>query len=366
MLFNHKHYVPCLRWKQGEYDAILRLSPKTKAQITPLIEVPEIGYDFETKTPTRTLDKHLELFVKRLMKKWGMNHCFVDISLVKSSERMADGRHPLKFVFDKLRVNKCRVIPVTGLDRDNDFGSVINNITSSDKHGLCIRLNIEEASKPKLKNSIDSLLSTNSLNADQCDLVLDLGAPNFEPVDGFAKLCVAIIKRLPLLQQWRSFTFCGTSFPKSMSGIKQGRTLLKRFEWLLYKRVVEILSADDIRLPAFGDYGISHPEVLSRDMRLLKPSATIRYTAQDSWLIAKGLNVRDNKYGQYRELCRSVLTSPYYLGKDFSFGDRYITDCTEGAAKTGSLTTWRMVGTNHHIEKVVVDISRFFGSEDNL
>jgi len=365
MKFDHQHYVPCLRWKQGEYQAIFRLLGNSKHFITPLIEVPETGYDFETKTSKHTIDKHLELFTKRVVKKWGTNPCIVDISLVKSSERLADGRYPLEFVFDELRENFCEAIPATGLDKDKIFGTMIKKITSIDKHGLCIRFNIEEASKPELRKSIEAILSINGLNADQCDLVLDLEAPNFEPIDGFAKLCVSIIKRLPQLHQWRTFTLCATSIPVSMSGMKQGQTLLNRSEWLLYKRIVEVLAAQNYRLPTFGDYCINHPEISAVDMRFVKPYAQIRYTAENSWLIVKGTNVRDNGFEQYRDLCRTITKSIYYLGKDFSFGDEYIADCAKGHANTGTLTTWRMVGTSHHIKKVVVDISRFFGSGGN-
>jgi hypothetical protein len=148
-----------------------------------------------------------------------------------------------------------------------------------------------------------------------------------------------------------------------MGGIKQGQTLLKRFEWLLYKCIVDILSAQDVRLPTFGDYGINHPEVPPLDMRLVRPSAKIRYTSKDSWLIVKGINVRENGYRQFRDLSRSVIKSTHFLGKDFSFGDKYIADCAGGGGGTGNLTTWQKVDTNHHIQKVVDDISRFFDSE---
>ena len=365
MGFNHKHYVPCLRWKQGEYQAILRLFDNTKAFITPLIEVPEIGYDFETQKANKTIDDHLEPFVKRVMKKWGTKPCFVDISLVNPNERLSGDRHPLKFIFDELRDNKCRAIPVTSLNRDKAFRTVIKRITSTDNHGLSIRLNIEEATKPELNKSIDTILRSNDLKANQCDLVLDLGAPNFEPVDSFAKLCVVIIKRIPKIDQWRSFIICGTSFPKSMGSIKRGTTIKHRFEWLLYKSIVKILSTDNVRLPTFGDYGINHPDVLPRDMRFVTPSATVRYTTQDSWLIVKGINVRKNGFEQYRDLCRNVISSSHYLGEDFSSGDKYIADCGKGQESTGNLTTWRWVGTNHHIEKVVDDIASFFESLGN-
>lgn len=69
MSFDHHRYVPCLRWKQGEYQAMLRLSEPAKDFITPLIEVPEIGFDFAKGRPSKTVDDHLEPFAKRVTKK---------------------------------------------------------------------------------------------------------------------------------------------------------------------------------------------------------------------------------------------------------------------------------------------------------
>ena len=147
-----------------------------------------------------------------------------------------------------------------------------------------------------------------------------------------------------------------------MAEIKRSPTIIPRYEWILYKRVVGSLRKAKVRLPTFGDYGISHPDLLSLDMRLVKPSATIRYTTDDDWFIVKGPNVRDNGYKQYREHCRTVMASASYMGPSFSEGDKYISECAAGSARTGNLTTWRKVGTNHHLEKVVRDVSSLFGS----
>lgn len=363
MSFNHRHYVPCIRWKQGEYQALHNLSNQTKKSITPLIEVPEIGFDFETRRPAKSIDEHLAPFAERVRKKWGTRSCFVDTRLIEPAKRMAHRQHPLTFIFDALRAEKCRAIPLTGLDRDDELQNAVREVIKKDKLGMCVRLDIEEAAKPNLTTLIGSLLKKVSLKMTECDLVVDLGAPNFEPLSGFTNLIVnQIVRNIPSLSRWRTFTLCGTSFVSTMAELKLGQNTLPRFEWQLFTRVAKSLGAAGFRLPTFGDYAISHPDVLSLDMRLVKPSATIRYTADESWFIVKGPNVRDNGYTQYRAHCLTVINSPYYLGPTFSYGDQYIEDCASGSAGTGNLTTWRTVGTNHHLEKVVVDISNWFGS----
>ena len=59
--------------------------------------------------------------------------------------------------------------------------------------------------------------------------------------------------------------------------------------------------------------------------------------------------------------CATVLDSGFFCGADFSAGDEYIEGCAAGTMSTGSLTTWRWVGTNHHIEKVARDVASLHG-----
>ena len=42
-------YVPSLRWRQAEYQALLRLDESIKDRIVPLITIPPIEFDFEAE-----------------------------------------------------------------------------------------------------------------------------------------------------------------------------------------------------------------------------------------------------------------------------------------------------------------------------
>jgi len=372
MNFDHSHYVPCLRWKQGEYKAVSQLPPSSKLMLMPLIEVPEFGrpehgWDHETASKTKTIDKHLALFVKRVYKKWVDSPCFLDLSLISPDQRMENGVHPLSFIFKELRgLLGCQAIPVTGLLRDEKYLQEIKAALAKDKNGVCLRITIEQAAKKTIKKEIDSLLLTLKTQSTDCDIILDLGAPtNFHPLDGFLMAVQGIVSKLPYLNDFRTFTLLGTSFPETMGSIKKEEEIIPRYEWRLYKRLINSFEKAGLRLPTFGDYAINHPKVIKQDPRILKPSATIRYTIDEGWYIVKGHFVRDEKFGkykQYRKLSKQILTSGYYCGPDFSWGDNYIQECATGKSKTGSLSTWRQVGTNHHIMKVVQDIASFYAS----
>ena len=362
MRFGHRHYIPCLRWKMGEYQAVYRLSDTKKRMFTPLIEVPEIGWDFEEGKEKKTIDEHLSDFVlKKIYKKWGNTFCFVDLKIIGLSVRMKDGIHPLKYMFDDLRKEGCSAIPVIGLDRDKTYQQEIKRILNKDNSGVCLRISIEEAAKNSFRKEINSLLSALDIQANNCDLIIDLGAPNFVPLDGFSIVIQQIVGKLPYLNDWRTFTLLGTSFPETMANIRKGGQAIPRYEWQLYVLLVANFQNAGLRVPTFGDYGISHPKVVIVDMRIAKPSATIRYTTNNDWFIVKGENVRDHGFKQYCNLSKQVLDSCYYCGRTFSWGDEYIYQCAN-SGKTGNLTMWRQVGTNHHIEKVTRDIASFYDS----
>jgi hypothetical protein len=332
-----------------------------KGLFTPLIEIPGIGYDFENKTRARTIDDHLAPFAKRVYEKWGRQPCFIDLNLIGSDERMVTGVHPVRFVFDKLRERMCPAIFVTGLERNNVYQQEIKNIATQDKSGICLRIKIEQAAKGTFKSELDSLLSRTKVEPELCDFIIDLGAPNFIPPEGFSKIIQAIVSKLPYLNDWRTFTILGTSFPESMGSIKKGGEIVPRYEWQLYKMLIANLRRESGRLPSFGDYAINNPKEVELDWRIVKPAATIRYTIEDGWYIIKGDSVRIYGFEQYHKLSQNILASHYYGGSTFSWGDDFIQRCANGG-NTSNLSMWRQVGTNHHIVKVTRDIASFYAS----
>jgi len=359
--FDHRHYVPCLRWKQGEYQGLLKLSERVKDSITPLIEVQERGWDFENQQDAKTLEKHIEKFATRIANKWESRPCFVDLIHILDEGNLKDGAHPAKRIFDELVQMNCDAIPVIRTNRSTAEQAVFRGIIKK-RHRACVRVSLEELAQKAFASQLSSLLLDVGIVASECDFIFDLGTPSFQPLEGFSKLVANLICKIPEWEDWQSVTLIGTSFPSTMAEVEYGLTFIPRQEWELYGLVVKKLRSLHRRLPAFGDYAINHPEVNQMDMRFVKPNATIRYTTDADWLIVKGKNVRDYKFEQFREHCNTVVSTSDFMGSEYSEADRYIAGCAAGSEKTGNLTTWRWVGTNHHLTKVVEDIANLFGS----
>lgn len=352
--FDHSRYVPCIRWKQGEYQALLRLSGPAKRAITPLIEVPEIGWDFESAQEAKTVNEHLSKVPGRLITKWGKRDFFLDCKLVET-EVMADGTHPVEWIYLRLKDLQRHVCHVVTLASNPRLLNAVRMLVKSAQSQVALRLNLSDFGDTNVESRIHALLTSFGVLPSDCHLILDLGAPRFEPFDGFSKMLAAVVPQIPSLNNWITFTLLGTSFPESMGSLNRGTHELPRHEWAIYKAVL----SHEIRLkrtPAFGDYCIAHPAVVTADMRVIKPAASIRYTIGDRWVVIKGSAFRDNP-GQVCTFSRNLVASPYFMGTTFSQADEHIAKCAQGSKGPGNLSTWRWIGTNHHIEKVASDLA---------
>lgn len=350
------NYVPVLKWRQGEYQALLRLKPDQKDAICPLLEITPPDFDFELNEPKHTIDAHLSEFAKRLEAKWGGRPAFLDVGLVDPGDRMIGGVHPLLWLMDETRLRSGSLIPVTGLEREDSHQNAVRISNQVDQRGVALRCGLEDASDGDFTSNVESLLEKIEVSLNDLDILIDLRSPNFEPIDGLVELLSSILLGSYIFDIARSITILATSFPASMAEVTPPIAFIRRREWELYKLLLASRPHGMRRL-GFGDYAIASPELFQGDMRLIKPSATVRYATDDGWVIAKGPNVRDNGFGQYKDRCQSIFESGRYLGPQFSVGSDYVDKCRLGKVSTGSLTTWRWVGTNHHIAKVLHDLS---------
>lgn len=363
-MFTTYHYVPILKWKMGEYSALAELSDEIKNNITPLIEIPPIPYDFIHEEPARSVDHHLNGVVSQIKDSIGIKKpIFLDMFFIEFEEKMDDGAHPLYFLAEQARQENIVLIPVTGFERNDSYQNEAKNMLEADEKGICIRIDKEYIGEEDLNSRIDRLLKFFGVDPNSTDIILDLKYISSEYERILEKATFMTLGSLPYLKDWRTVTVAGTSFPENLSDIP-ARSIepIRRSEWHIWKR---ILKTNIARKPSFGDYAIAHPEVNEIDPRFMRMSANIRYTTADEWKIYKGRNVRREGYGQFHNLSQQIIDSEEYSGNDFSSGDEYISQCAREEVSCGNATTWRKVGTNHHLTFVrnqIFDLSTQDGS----
>src|SRR5882724_5764414 len=133
-------YIPVLKGRNGEYGALATLPPDAKARLLPIIEIPPVPWDHARKSPTKTLDKHIQKVHLSVEKAWGTAQpVLIDMMWVEGDERMEDGSHPATHLFTATRRLGIPAIPVTGFVRDQEYQRAYREIIQRDGQGVCIR-----------------------------------------------------------------------------------------------------------------------------------------------------------------------------------------------------------------------------------
>lgn len=353
-------YMPILKWRQGEYQGLTRLHPSIKDRVVPLFEIPTEAWDFETESPAKTLDEHLAPFGQRLETKWEDRLCLIDSPYVDDDATLADGTHHIAFAIGSAIEVGANPIPVTGLRRSRAYQQAIQTIVQRHRTPVAIRLSPEDFSAD-LPTNLANLLELLATSRRNCHLVLDVRAGIADSPDTQALIWITLLSQLPDVAEWSGVTVAGTAFPAELSAAyfrPQGR--VTRGEWAAYQTLLT-RRGPQIRIPSFGDYGVSHPDTEAIDPRLIDPTAKIKYTTPNDWIVFVGQQVKRYGRGQYQGLALAVTQSSDYAGSTYSWGDEYIYECAHNGGSTGGTSTWPSVGTNHHVSLVVNQLASFHG-----
>lgn len=361
-MFDIKHYVPVLRWKAAEKEALEKLSKEQKGYITPVIEIimpqtPPSKKGEPAKTPEVMLAESIELLSSRLpklpieiKKYWGETSVFIDLSLVDVSLRV-DGLRQILSVGKSLGL--C-LIPVVKLNSSPDIKQAYITLAKENDKGLCLRLFRSNFNENSLSAEINSFLNSYKLDPQNIDLLVD-----FQITNGLCYKLSDLNQQIPYLSKWRTFTVVSGAFPKDLTNFSVDLHYIDRLDWDSW--INQIQSNRLIRKPTFGDYTIQHP-IYYEPTPGMNPSASIRYTLKNKWMIMRGEGLRNEKgkgFAQYPANAQLLSKHKDFFGVNFSYGDAYI----EGKGRdvntkeTGTPRTWLRAGINHHLVCVITQVS---------
>jgi hypothetical protein len=349
-------YLPILKSKLGEFTALSKLDNFTAKHICPVFEVTPLEWDQVERKKPRTLDEHLDSFCNKVIKKYPSNNSFIDTSLL--NHEGLDNTAKILYIFEKLAENNILPIPVVRIGSSVAFIQAINSITGNfGVDEISLRVNPNDVTSPDFEEKIETLFDLIHFEPEKCHLIFDLADSNFSSSDDIAESIIGVLEYFPFLSKWRSFTIAGTAFPSS-SKIKEGVSTFGRNEWKFYNLLVEKLSKEQFfRLINYGDYSIVNPGYFEFNPKIMKASANIRYTTNDTWIVAKGKALKKAiDYKQYKGLSKGIYNSGLFLGERFSQGDLHLAKCVRDEEGPGAPSTWNWVGHNHHFTKVILDL----------
>lgn len=361
-MFDSKHYVPILKWKPAERRALEALIDQEKRLISPLIQLvmpqaklPKTGevektWEGKLEEVSGYFKKKLPNTPQEILKSWGKTPAFIDFSLIYTDSLRLEGLNKILTIGDSLGLF---LIPVVNLSSDIELIKATALLVKKYSNGLCLRLvPADFIDFANLSQKIQNFLTTCSLSEKDVDLLIDLK----EEDNKYLKL-IDLSQKNPNLSKWRTFTFASGAFPIDLTNCTLGENYIPRSDWNNW--VGQRNSKKLQRYPSFADYTILHP-IHKESVRFFSPSASIRYTLKEHWLVMRGQKGKTVQYlANAQLLSQDQKFNGVFRGADFSFGDAYIVEKGKDlkTKKTGNATNWLTAGINCHLTCTVSQIA---------
>lgn len=366
-------YVPILKAKKGEFDALAHLSEKAIEQIVPWFDVPRLDENTRRKSEERSelpIEEFLNKTAANIAKIWAGKSIFMDFPRWATNAQTENGEHVIPYFRNRLEllgVVTNPAIEYTAWD-DPVYVNAISGIRIENGQNFCVRLNmdvdtLEDMTDPDyFVERLSSIVEKTNIDVSQTYLLVDFGDVSSQSSSSneiINKTTLAI----SLVQQcgFSKIILAGSSLPAAINlAVKSQNStgLVLRKEMDAWRRLI---SKNQFLNITFSDYGVRNPNASDESIPIPNANGKIRYTIDEQYFIARGnaLNI-GHKYKQFNYLARNIIASGYYLGPNFSWGDERISYYSSAAAKgSGSQTTWIAIDTNHHIETVVMEILEF-------
>ncbi|UZH06363.1 beta family protein [Heyndrickxia coagulans] len=323
-------YVPILKCKQGEKDALYTLRDSVKDQVVPLLEItPDVG--------GKGNFNGVEDF-------WKDRPFFLDVSPEYRQELSDEEYYKL--------IEKCtkqQTIPVIKLA---DSEKKITKLISEYPKGVALRLYIHEILDDDFELIYDEFSA--KLDLPNTDLIIDAQHVESSKINEASFLIKGALNLIEGIGEYRNVIFSSNSFPETLQVDKHELSVIPRIETNLFEKVKPHFSKKKVNL-IYSDYAINHWSFFEF-IPGMQPSFNIRYTTEDFYVVYKGDTVKKGglKIEKVKEGCIILVTSPYFKGQGYSWGDKEIHEKATGeTTRPGSLTTWRAIGTNHHVTFIV-------------
>lgn len=357
MELSSSSYVPSLRIRRAELQALQQMPRDLLRRIHPIFTLPPLEYDFETRKNVEDINSHVNYKIKQILKYWEGDSCWVDVHKDCLNYKLDQNRPIITELISSLSsdnslISTKRFVPVVSLDAIDEVKQEVFDLASrKDNRGFALRVRFENMISSNSVMTVKNFLDSTSIEANLIDFILDLGAPsNYLPIEIFAKSAIMFVNQICDCFDFRNVIIISTAIPRTFRKEIEALTLYPRYEWKFFK---ELISAKCNWMPVYGDYTIVHPEWNANiELDRINPSARIVYARETEWVMRVGTSFAANP-SQMHALCKEIVRSGYFDGEAYSEGCKYILGCANYIEKPSSLNCWKRVGINQHMTVVL-------------
>ncbi|KLU67837.1 hypothetical protein DEAC_c02440 [Desulfosporosinus acididurans] len=343
-----KCYVPILKWKKGEQEALRHLEPVKKQLITPIIEV------VDPVDPRKIVDD--------------LDYCFQYPIFLDTFNVEQYDISLLKQITDEFTSRGRNSYPILYFDNLSDNFSII----SSCANRIAIRIPVPECvDGPTYQEIIKEIKRVKLKNqSTYIDLILDLGVIDTSTASIYLHATISLLEDYLINEDFYDrIIIAVTSFPEDLQSVpKSGSEEYSRIDFSLFVKLISLNNLKNIReRMIYSDYGVTKFSDSDIDFSKLRYGILpkVRYTTDKTYWVLKGEKdiVTRVMIKSYVDLAKEISLSPKYYGETFSFGDLDIKERAFGLNKKGpgGNKDWVTISANHHIVVLIQQLSTLLG-----
>ncbi|RWP31940.1 MAG: hypothetical protein EOR03_21670 [Mesorhizobium sp.] len=325
-------YMPVVRTKAGEADALGNLSPAARARVFPLIRL-------GGTVPATFLPKMIASAAGFPIALDGIHNFTVTGSAAAYNA-----------LFNGLGAGGVPVIPTLSLRAQPAYNTAAAALVGT--YGPGFVLHVALADLPHLAPWVASVPAW---NPNQIDILIDVaGVAEHAPIPYANYVAHTINASLAANHPWRSVTLHSWSAPKDHGPLNPGRNDVPRLDWQIW-RLVRGLAPFQID---YSDSGHVHPSLDEvPGYAMANATVSVRYAIDDQWIIHKGVKTSGangiDMGTQYRGHAQTLMADAAFGGlAAASWGDGRIQHYATTPGGAGGRGQWAALLLNRHISHV--------------
>ncbi|NIK11152.1 beta family protein [Alkalibacillus almallahensis] len=339
-------YYPILRHSDSEMNAFQETSEETKKKIIPIIEGKRISVK---KSAKKAWYENFNSAGNYLKQRIGSNefiYCFdyIFANMKSKTEEKKDGKNQIEFLCSKFEESSLNFIPCLSSDAPD---WIINTISSIDKNKVAIRIEYH-----KVESTIYHLMNTrveeiiNDYFKDK-EVIIILDFLDELNQDEAIK-CVKYFSNYTCILATSSVDETVDTKRQMKFEKKSNRNEIQFFKKIQAEEPSILFSDYTTRLTPEPDV----KEGFNMNNSYLK----ILYTTKEGYFLGLSKRFDDNEPENFQDLCKIIVSSPLYSGKNYSFGDEFIDSLSNRNEEVTDHKKAIELSINHHLEFTVDEL----------
>ena len=281
---------------------------------------------------------------------WDPVTFYCDVGLIPEHEPDRPSFQSIEIYYSRLHEEGFNAIPVARLGHSVKRLQVLKNYGQTVGKTFCIRLTFDSLRMFDTETEIRNIMQIFGVVPGEVDLIIDFGFMSGIPVNA-----ESWIGRIGHLAHWRRIIIAGGSISNRAGAYTVGMNYQVRHEWQMWMSLKQGLLRDRENV-VFGDYATRNPIPLLHSF-VRRGTAKILYTVQGTTIVLKDGRKEIGLAGDaYREMCKTLSECDFFVGHNFSVGDRNIVLCSTVANPPSYRRYYIECELNHHFSQVINEI----------